>query len=316
MQYIGTTKAAVQTMHRRNLVSCTTLFFLGSLLVAFLLLPAYADQRKVAIIHIDHRLATEAVPVVQGLLSPEGTATADTRTNSLVIVDTPQSIQRIRDFLQGFDYPVEQVRVRVRFNDNRSRDHRSVTAEGKISGNDWGVGTGDREDEGTPSSGDGLEIGIGDNDDGVTVRLEGARKEKRGVSDYFINVSSGSTAYIVAGTSIPYEQAWINLCRKHGHVIETVEFRDVETGFDVSPVIVGDQAHIEITPRLSYQSPEDGDGVIRFTEASTFVTVLLNQWVSIGGAIDDDNEVAREILGYSSGGRGADFGISVMVEKK
>jgi hypothetical protein len=278
---------------------CIIIGFFIFLATACCFFPCFAAQRTSAVIHIDHRLAREVVPVVKGLLSPEGTAAADTRTNSLVVVDTPRAIQRIRDFLEGFDYPLEQVKVSVRFKDNRNRNAASVDGEGRISGDDWDVSTGDRDRE----------------DDGLSVRLEGQRVKRQSESEYYLTVSSGSAAYIAAGTSVPFEQQWIDLCRKHGHIIETVEFRNVDAGFEVSPIIVGDRAHIEITPRISYLNPEDGENVIRFTEASTHLTVPLNQWTSLGGAVDDDNEVARKILGYQSGSSGTDVGISLMVEK-
>ena len=62
---------------------------------------------EVAVIQVQYRRAAELVPIVQSLLSAEGTVTVSQRTNSFVIVDTPEAIQRVHAYLDRFDQPVE-----------------------------------------------------------------------------------------------------------------------------------------------------------------------------------------------------------------
>ena len=56
--------------------------------------------------------------MVQQLLSPGGRAAADARTNALLVVDNEETIQRVREFLEGFDKPGKQARIRVRFDES------------------------------------------------------------------------------------------------------------------------------------------------------------------------------------------------------
>ena len=74
----------------------------------------------VAVIRIKYRWASEVLPIVQSMLSPEGTVTASQRINSLIIVDRPDAIQRVRNYLDVFDKPLEQVRIHVRLQENRA----------------------------------------------------------------------------------------------------------------------------------------------------------------------------------------------------
>lgn len=269
------------------------------ILTAFLLsAPLAASERSVKVIHIDYRRAEEVLPTVESLLSPQGSAAVDKRTNSLVVVDTEQSIQRISDFLKDFDQPVEQVAIRVRFSELQAERGGSVSTDGSVSGDDWEVSTGRKLD------------------DGLSVQLEGRSSTRSGTSEYFINTASGSPAYIVAGTSVPYRQQWVLLSKKYAHVAETTEFQDVETGFEVTPVITGDRAHLDITPRISYLTPGGDRGVVRFTEAATSVTVPLNQWFSLSGATEGSSEVFREILGAGSSRQDSSLSISLMVTKQ
>ena len=93
-------------------------------------------------------------------------------------------------------------------------------------------------------------------------------------------------------------ERWIYLLDKYARYNERITIQRIETGFDVKPVIAGEYANIEIIPRISHRGSGGRKKVIRFTEAATTVSVPLNQWVSIGGAQKNNNEVMEEILKY------------------
>lgn len=86
----------------------------------------------VAVIRIKYRWASEVLPIVQSMLSPAGTVTVSKRINSLIIVDSPDSIQRVRNYLDVHDKPLEQVRNHVRFYENRADAAGAVAARGKV----------------------------------------------------------------------------------------------------------------------------------------------------------------------------------------
>jgi type II secretory pathway component GspD/PulD (secretin) len=250
---------------------------------------------EVAIIKVDYREASDFLSLVQSLLSPEGKASLDERTNSIIVVDTGESVAKIRAFIARMDKPAEQVRVRFRFQEASRSTNRDISTSGRVSGKHGSVAIGGAEE------------------DGVHVRAQDSRAQHRGQTESFISVMSGSSAYLWVGREIPFTQRWVYLTHTYAHEVETVQFQRVETGFEVKPVVAGDRVHIEIVPRIS--SLEDRErGVVRLTEASTKVTVLRGQWITIGGTSAQSNEAIRDILSTGSSSSNSTLSLSLMVE--
>jgi len=250
---------------------------------------------EAAILRLTYRNASEVLPLVENMLSREGRAAVDTQSNSLVVVDTPESIRRVEAFLSGLDQPLKQARIRVRLVEANTQQNRSFSAEGGISGRDW------RVSKGSPR-------------DGVDIRIDGRRNEQKERSEFYIQVTSGNWAYIAVGKEIPFTQRWIDLSRRHGRVFESTIVRRIETGLDVRPVIMGDRADVEIAPRISHEVPGARSEVIRFADASTRVTVPVGQWTEIGGADTQANELVSAILEAGSGETRSSLSILLMVE--
>jgi type II secretory pathway component GspD/PulD (secretin) len=254
-------------------------------------------RAAVDVIPVHYRDASEVLPIVKNLLSPVGRVTFDVRTNSLVLTDTPESLQNIRAFLKTFDTPVPQVRIRVKFHETESARDRSASASGSVSGDDWRVSVG------------------GEPRDGIEVRADAENRDGRRVSEYSVVTSSGSPAYILTGVEIPYRQRWIYLCRRYAACTDTVTYQKIDTGMEILPVIVGDRANIKIIPRISDPTYAGGEIVSRFTRAATQLSVPLGEWVTIGGVGRESNEVLRAILETGTGGRGENVSMSLFVEK-
>jgi len=246
---------------------------------------------EVAVIRVGYRDVQEMLPLVETLLSPGAKVSADERTNSLVIVADKESIARVRAFLADMDKPVRQALVRVRFEEARSEDERSLAASGRISGKDWSVGT------------------AGDRRDGVRVRVQDRSLRNEGSTEAMLRIMSGSRGYIRVGEEIPYTERWVVLARRYARVMEIVGFQRIDTGFEVRPVIQDGQADIEIVPRISQPGVDGSAGVIRFAEAATRIRVPLGQWTSIGGTGQQFNEAVRAIL--SSGSREGERAVSM-----
>lgn len=263
-------------------------------LTAFILSNvSHADE--VAVIRIKYRGAEELASIVQGLLSPDGHLSVDTRVNSLVIVDNPTAIQRVHDYLNRFDVPIEQLRIRVRFYEKQSAARRSASVEGSVSGKDWRITAGKQ------------------NKDGVEVNLENRKRDQNSVSEYFVMTSSGSPAYIATGKEIPYRQTWGYRLGRHRKKSGPVTYKQIETGFEVTPRVVGDQVNLQIVPRITHDNTTDG--VIRFHGAQTHLMVPLGQWVEIGGSDGQQNEIVSEILSRRRSDEMISLTMAIMVEK-
>jgi hypothetical protein len=101
--------------------------------------------------------------------------------------------------------------------------------------------------------------------------------------------------------------------RQHAPGGATVEWHSVESGFEVTPIITGDNIILKIVPRIAYDDREDA--VIRFLGAQTELTVPFGQWVEIGGADSRQNEIFREILSQRTSRGQTITSMSVMVQR-
>ena len=269
------------------IVSCVLILSLACLVEASL-------AADVAVIKVNYRSATDILPLVQDLLSPTGKVSVDTRTNSLIVFDTKESLTKIQAFVASMDKPAEQVKVRFRFQESGVSTNRDIGASGTVSRGRGSVTTG------------------GDTRPGVHVRAQDTRVNRRGNTESFISVMSGSSAYLWVGRDIPYTERWIYLTRRYARVVETVNFQRVETGFEVRPIVAGNTVQIEIVPRIS--SFDKQEQVVRLTEAKTTVAVPKGEWVTIGGTSEQSNEVFRDILSYGSTSTNSSLSLSLMVE--
>jgi hypothetical protein len=249
-----------------------------------------------AVIPMKWGAARDILPMVRDLLSPEGRAAADARTNSLLIIDTPESIQSIRAFLENYDKPVAQTKVRVRFQEIGSSEDQSLSGDVRASGNNWTVTTGRQKK------------------DGVEVRLGKKERRRKRDSEFFIHAASGSWAYIMVGEDVLYNQRWVDLCSRYATLWETPVVQRIETGFEVRPILLQHGAQMDIMPRISRREPEVKGDVIRFSSATTSVAVPYNEWVTIGGAGSRGHELTREILGRGRTREAASLSMSLMVE--
>ncbi|MGB5749758.1 MAG: secretin N-terminal domain-containing protein [Desulfobacterales bacterium] len=251
--------------------------------------------KDVAVIRVKYRWAGELVPIVQSMLSSEGSVTVSERVNSLVIVDSPDAIQRVRTYLGQFDKPLEQVRIRVRFYEKRAGEAGTASARGRVSGEDWKVATGGRRK------------------DGVDISVEGGHRQQTNFSEHSVIATAGQAAYIIAGKEIPYHERWPRYSRRYGTGRDTVIFQSVETGFEVIPTIFADNVLVKIVPRIAYD--DNPDGVVRFYGAQTEVTVPFGSWVEIGGVGDQRNEVVKEILSRGRNNQTTSMSMLLMAEK-
>lgn len=252
-------------------------------------------QAEITVLDVYYRDASELLPMVEALLSPGAKAAVDMRTNSIVISDNTESLEKIRKFLVRVDRPLEQITIRFWIQEQSTSITKDMSASGTASENTWSVSTGE------------------DRREGVHVRAQERGQYVSKDAKLRITVPSGSAAYISLGEEIPFTERWVSLCRRHAHLVEAGGLRTIETGMEVRPVVSGDRVHVEIIPRISYLEPGE-KGVIRFTEASTRVSGSKGEWIRIGGHGKNSNEVIKEMLSCRSAQEQTTVSFSLMVE--
>jgi hypothetical protein len=78
---------------------------------------------------------------------------------------------------------------------------------------------------------------------------------------------------------IPYHQNYA-FFRRYAPGGGTVTWQTVESGFEVTPTLAGNNAHLKIVPRIAYDDRQNA--VIRFFGAQAELTIPLGRWVEIG----------------------------------
>jgi len=249
-----------------------------ALMILFPAQPVFAETKTV-IFKIHYRNAEKVLPFVQNFLTDKGSATADAPTNSLVVTDTPISLENINSFLKRFDKALEQFKIYIRFVKMNASREKSLSAEGSVSENGWKILTGSQDK------------------DGVDVRAQDQSNNGEEASDFFITVASGHSAYIRTGKKIPYQRRWRGLEKKYAPSDARIFHKSIDTGMEVRPIAAGDRVILQITPRIEDATSGDFRSAVRFVAASTRLTVPIGKWVTIGGSDGKSNEVMDALLG-------------------
>jgi type II secretory pathway component GspD/PulD (secretin) len=71
------------------------------------------EDMEVNIFRMKNRRAESLLPVVEHMKSGEGKVTVDSNTDSLIVVDYPQNLQRMAEVLKTLDVPEKQVEIKV-----------------------------------------------------------------------------------------------------------------------------------------------------------------------------------------------------------
>lgn len=282
---------------------------LGSILLIFIQVFIYSCiiihstqstglcRERTVIFKIQFRDASELFPIVEDMMSKDGRASIDLRTNSIVISDNNESLEYIRGFIERLDQPLEQLKIRVRFLENRQANKSTTRARGRISGENWEMKTHEQDQN------------------SIHIHLDRKLENRRQESEFFLNVQSGRVAYIMVGEEILFTERWDSLLREYAEYNGKVSSKRIDSGLELRPVIIGDRVDIEIIPRISHSEKRHQKDIIRLIQASTRVSINLGQWVTVGGIGSGGNDVIREILASGSRGHNSSLIISLMVTK-
>ena len=218
------------------------------------------EPATVEFFKVRQRPAQELLAEVRTVLSPDGRASADTITNTIIVADTPKRIEKVRQLIQNLDKPVPQVTVALRYRQAATKS-RSLSTSGGIAGNRGGL------------------------------RMSNGRWNQ--AKNMQLTVSSGSSGLLMVGRDIPLTSYWLELCSRYGYRFGWLsEYKTVGSGFEVRPVVLGERVDLTLLPILSFGNTRE----IRFTRAATRVTVPKNTWVRLAATNGGMEEVAAAIL--------------------
>ena len=243
----------------------------------------------------------------KGFLSPRGSVSFDTRTNTLLVIDTPKKIAEVRSLLQTIDRPVDQVLIEARIVVATEVFAREL---GVIFGVQDRVGTLPAAAEAGETTTDSgflvglpattpagiLNLSILRSDIALDLELSALEEEGRGevVSNPRVITANQREAIIRQGDEVGY----LTIQPAQGNQLPTatVEFKEVLLELKVTPTITQDD---RVYLNLIVKKDEVSDLItnpaggfvpqIARREVSTAVLIDNGQTVVVGGVYEFEN---------------------------
>ena len=236
---------------------------------------AAADELSLEIIPLQHTLVSEVLPLVRPLLEPGGTVTG--MHDQLIIKATNANIAEIKRVLAAFDRPPKTLKITVRQDVSAHSRIQEDAVSGRFRSGDV---SGRLPDPGTH---DGASVGIRDGQgNAVRYRALNTRSSDDNRNTHFVTTLEGRPARIQTGQSIPYPYQSVIYDRYGAIVREGFDYRDLNSGFYVTPRLHGQRVTLDIAPQLERADPSDR-GVIDTHYTSTIVSGNLSEWIPLGG---------------------------------
>lgn len=245
---------------------------------------------------------------LEGLLSARGSVVADDRTNTLVVNDTADNLDKIRRLVDSLDQPVKQVMVEARV-------VRATTSFSKELGVKWGLlgsvtagGKGlytNSTTSGIGSTTPGLNVDLGVTTTGASsiafgllgldnfrLDLELSALQADGFGEVIstpkVLTADKQQATIKTGQEIPYQTT----STSGGQTTVTTAFKEAVLQLDVTPNITPD-GKVQMQLKVTHDSPADyaqnGELILNKNEVNTNVLINDGETVVLGGVFEQQN---------------------------
>lgn len=248
------------------------------LLVLVLSGIAIADQTRIELIPLKHRTAEEVIPLLRPLVGSEGGLSGT--GYQLILKTTPENLAQIREILKTIDTAPRRLRIIVRQDADVDQSNADASASGHIIIR--------RAPAGSTTEVQG----------GADVSIRSSQANEDTTATQQLMVLEGSPAFIQVGQSIPMAERQVDRYGRHVQVYDSIQYRDVTSGFYVLPRVRGDQVTLEISSRRQALNPRGGSQV-DVQEMHSTVSARLGEWIDLGGIAEQQNQQSSDIL-YST----------------
>jgi type II secretory pathway component GspD/PulD (secretin) len=238
---------------------------LASLTLAFFSLgTAAAADLVLEVIALRYRTVEQVLPVLQPLVAKPGTISG--MQNRLVVRTTPANLSEIRRVLDAIDRQPRKLMITVRQDADAQRGAEGVEVAGTVRSGGARTGT----------------TGALQGRAYSTQSLENDRTAQQ------VQVLEGSEAFIRVGLSVPvYDRRVVREVvggRNVERSVDTIDYRDILTGFHVRPQVSGDIVTVEVSPQRDTPG-QLGRGSANVHQLRTTVSGRLGEWLEIGGVV-------------------------------
>jgi len=249
-------------------------------------------ELDIKIVRLANTAATEITESVKSLMTERGRVEADERTNSLILQEVPDNIDRVVKFIKELDRPARQIKISAQLLEIYSD-------EGLELGTDWMI-SGSKQYNEARSVGQTVEqngdrttdpfisysvdaILRGWDVDAVISAIVSEGKGKI-IAHPEITTIENKEARIQMGSRVPVKQF-----DEAGNVV--IRFEEVGTILRVTPHITADnQILMHLMPERSFLEPDPSGIIINTRNAETNIVVDNGQTAVIGGLTTQDEK--------------------------
>lgn len=276
------------------------------MLLAFPSLHALAD---VEVIQLHYRSVEEVLSIVRPLLDTDGRASG--LNGQLILRSSATNIEDIKRVLSRIDAAPRRLKITVMQN----VDSETISRLTQLSG---GVTTG-RARIGVAGSPDkrGLTLDARQGDDQVRARIDSTRMSADDDKTQQIQVLEGNRALLSVGQSAPLPQRQIVVQSPwRTGVIESTQYRDVNSGFYVLPRLNGDRVTLEISAQNDALEATTNDASpVRTQKVLTTVSGRLGEWLVVGDAMQQTGNDTSTLGSRSTASRQERRNVLLKVEE-
>jgi hypothetical protein len=256
------------------------------------LMVTLAWAQALTVIDLKHRRAEEIIPVLQPLLEQGGALTG--QDYKLFIRASAANVAQLRSAIEQLDKQQRQMLVSVRRSSAQDIQREQASVSGTIRTDNGGISVNER-----PRS-----------QSGVTVRAGEGSLRTQGASVSSILVMDGNSAFVATGTSVPIVTAVAVGGGRRPFIAGSIEQRNLQRGFLVTPRMRGDEVILEI----SQQDERVAGGDIQTQSLNTQVIGRLGSWIQLGGVSESSSSTSRGVLSRSYATGGNELSIWVKVD--
>lgn len=229
-----------------------------------------AFAQSLEVIQLNHRTAEELIPSLQPLLESGGALSGEQYT--LFVRTTPANLRQLRAAIEQLDRKPRQLRVAVRRTSVSEAEHAALSASGTL-----------RTGRGAAAANEPARRGTG-----ITVRGTDVQARDSGERSASVSVLEGNAAFIATGTSAPMITAVAAGGGRRGWGAVAVEYRDLTSGFLVTPRVTPSGVVLDIEQRAE----QVRNGAIERQSLTTQVRAPLGEWIQLGG-VDESSGASR-----------------------
>jgi hypothetical protein len=270
----------------------------------FLLLAAGGAlaQMSVEVIALKYRTAEEVIPMLQPMIASGGSLSG--LRGQLVVRTTQANLAELRRVLASVDAAPRRLLISVAQDTAYDASRRGAEISGSLRAEDSLRLT-------IPGS-------TGAPRDGVQGRVYDSRSVDNVRVTQTVQVLEGRSALIQSGAEVAVPQRRVVRSVVNGRVVDQlvddVQYRSADTGFEVTPRLAGDVVTLDVSPRRE-AFVQGVPGVVDVQRVVSTVSGRLGEWIELAAVSQERTSEREVILGRAGRTRTESRSVLVKVEE-